>query len=301
MKKALLFTSMIVALTITTNAQIFTQNFDTCTAGGYAADCIGAPWTTWSGTVGTTEDAVVSATQSSSAPNSAYIGATTTDFVVQLGDLTTGIYDISFDLLVETGKMAYFNILNVFTLPSTFSWATDVYVRSSGYLSWTVNNVADSVPCAFDTWHEIAYTINLNADTAFMFVNGTQTASWKFSKGTLGTGTTLKLAAMDFYGATEGAVLPGYYIDNFSFAMNTTGIEENNTAIGVYPNPANDVITVTGQENNRYEIMSVTGQTLMSGQFESNNASLDISNLSSGNYIIRCIGNEVSVSQFIVE
>jgi len=299
MKKLLLFTSMIVALAITTNAQNITQDFDTCTAGGFAADCIGAPWTTWSLAPGGAEDAVVSATQSSSAPNSAYIGTTSTDFVVLLGDVTTGVYDISFDLFVENGKMAYFNIMNSFT-GGTYLWATDVYVRSSGFLSWTANNVEDSVACAFDTWHEIAYTIDLDNDTAFMFVNGTQTASWKFSKGTLGTGTSVKLAAMDFFGAAED-LQPGYYIDNFSFAINTTSIEENNNAISIYPNPANDVITVTGQESNRYEIMNVTGQTIMSGQFQSNNASLDISNLSSGNYIIRCIGNEVSVSQFIVE
>lgn len=301
MKKILLSICALLIGIVFVNAQIINENFDAYTAGSPAAQQAGAPWTTWSNAPGGAEDAIISATQSSSPSNSAYIGTTSTDFVVLLGDSTTGVYDISFDMFVETGKMAYFNIMNVFTLPSTFAWATDVYVRPSGYLSWTANNVADSVPFSFDTWYEIGYTINLDADTAFMFVNNTQVASWKFSKGTTGTGTVLNLAVMDFFGATEGGVLPGYYIDNFSFAINTTAIEENSHSISIYPNPANDVITVTGQENNRYEIMNVTGQTIMSGQFESNNASLDISNLSSGNYIIRCIGNEVSVSQFIVK
>ncbi|HPF00177.1 MAG TPA: T9SS type A sorting domain-containing protein [Bacteroidales bacterium] len=300
MKKLLLSSSLIIAFAISLSAQVnFTQNFDTCTAGDYAAECIGAPWTTWSGTVGTAEDAVVSATQSSSAPNAAYIGSTSTDFVVLLGDLTTGVYDISFDFFVENGKMGYFNIMNSFT-GGTYLWATDVYVRSTGYLSWTADNVSDSIPFAFDTWTKIGYTIDLNNDTAFMYVDDSLVNSWKFSKGTLGTGTTLKLAAMDFYGAAED-LQPGYYIDDFSFAINTTGIVENENNVSLYPNPATNAITIEGQANNRFEIFNTGGQMLLSGILNNNSETIDISTLNAGCYFIRCIGNDVTVNQFIVE
>jgi hypothetical protein len=175
-----------------------------------------------------------------------------------------------------------------------------VYVRSTGYLSWTANNVSDSIPFSFDTWYDIAYTIDLNNDTAFMFVNDTLVNSWKFSKGTLGTGTTLKLAAMDFYGAAED-LQPGYYIDNFVFAMNTTSIAENNNSVSVYPNPATDAITIEGQANSRFEIFNAAGQTLVSGMLSNNTESIDISNLNQGQYFVRCIGNDVVVKSFIVE
>jgi len=298
MKKILLFVSVLF-IGASLNAQIISQDFDTCTVGGGAADCIGAPWTTWDLTPGGPGDAIVSSTQYSSSPNSAYVGTTATDFVVQLGDVTTDVYDISFDLFVENGKMGYYNILNSFT-GGTYLWATDVYVRSSGYLSWTCNNVSDSIPFLFDTWYGIGYTIDLDNDTAFMYVNDSLVESWKFSKGTLGTGTVLKLAAMDFYGASED-LQPGYYIDNFVFGLNTVGIKENKNTLAIYPNPANDLITINGEENSRFEIFNATGQVLVSGILTSNNESIDISNLSQGNYFVRCIGSEVSVSQLVVE
>ncbi len=301
MKKFLLSTSLIIAYAISLNAQvIFSQNFDTCTATSYAAECIGAPWTTWSGTVGTTEDAVVSATQSSSAPNSAYIGATTTDFVVLLGDSTTGIYDISFDYFVETGKMGYFNILNTFA--STSVWAMECYARSSGYISWVAGGIEDSVTFSFNTWMEIGFNINLNTDTAIMSIDGTDVMGWKFSSGSAGDGTTLKLGAMDFYGASEGTVMPGFYIDDFTFEnVTSVGIAENNNAVSVYPNPASDAITIEGQANSRFEIFNTAGQTLLSGMLHNNTETIDISTLNQGHYFVRCIGSDVVVRSFIIE
>jgi len=299
MKKTVLSIFALLFGVVLLNAQIINENFDSYTAGSPAAQQAGAPWTTWSLAPGGAEDAIVSSTQSSSPSNSAYIGTTSTDFVVLLGDVTANVYDISFDLFVENGKMGYFNIMNSFT-GGTYLWATDVYVRSTGYLSWTANNVSDSIPFSFDTWYDIAYTIDLNNDTAFMFVNDTLVNSWKFSKGTLGTGTTLKLAAMDFYGAAED-LQPGYYIDNFVFAMNTTSIAENNNSVSVYPNPATDAITIEGQANSRFEIFNAAGQTLVSGMLSNNTESIDISNLNQGQYFVRCIGNDVLVKSFIVE
>ncbi len=299
MKKTVLSIFALLFGVVLLNAQIINENFDSYTAGSPAAQQAGAPWTTWSLAPGGAEDAIVSSTQSSSPSNSAYIGTTSTDFVVLLGDVTANVYDISFDLFVENGKMGYFNIMNSFT-GGTYLWATDVYVRSTGYLSWTANNVSDSIPFSFDTWYDIAYTIDLNNDTAFMFVNDTLVNSWKFSKGTLGTGTTLKLAAMDFYGAAED-LQPGYYIDNFVFAMNTTSIAENNNSVSVYPNPATDAITIEGQANSRFEIFNAAGQTLVSGMLSNNTESIDISNLNQGQYFVRCIGNDVVVKSFIVE
>ena len=135
MKKILLSISVLLICVVSLQAQVLiTQNFDALTAGAgtYAAQQLGAPWTTWAGTTGTTADPAVMTTQSSTAPNSVYIATTDNDFVCQLSDKTTGRYKLSFDIFVESGKLGYFNVLNDFA-GSTSIWAMQTYFKSNGY------------------------------------------------------------------------------------------------------------------------------------------------------------------------
>lgn len=221
MKQIFLSIALFVICAVTLQAQvIINQNFDALTAGPYAAQQLGAPWTTWSGTTGNAEDPAVSATQSVSSPNSVYVSTTSNDFVCHLNDKTTGRYKLSFSMLIETGKMGYFNILNDFA-GGTSTWAMQAYFRSNGYCIVDAGAAsADSVAYTTNTWNNIVFIIDVDDDFATMYFNGTELVSWIFSSGSFGDGTTHKLDAVNFYGLGED-LQPGYYIDNFNFEQVT--------------------------------------------------------------------------------
>jgi hypothetical protein len=57
--------------------------------------------------------------------------------------------------------------------------------------------------------------------------------------------------------------------------------------IKVYPNPANDEITVTGvAENTFYQILNLTGECLVQGLFRETSNSISIKQFASGVYIL---------------
>lgn len=213
MKKSVLFL-VVMFTTLLLQAQIVSQNFDSYTAGAKAAFTMGSPWTTWSGTTNGAEDPVFSSTQSSSPSNSVYIATTSNDFVLNLGDLTTGRYKISFKIFVETGKVGYFNILNDFAGTNSI-WAMQAYFRPTGMVSVDAGAaLVDSMAYTINAWNDIVFIVDLDDDFATMYVNGTELTSWVFSSGSYGDGTTHKLDAMNFYGWSITGYGPGYYIDD---------------------------------------------------------------------------------------
>jgi len=221
MKQVFLSIALFVICAVTLQAQvIITQNFDALTAGPYAAQQLGAPWTTWSGTTGNTEDPSVSTTQSSSAPNAVYVSTTSNDFVCHLSDKTTGRYKLGFKIFVESGKIGYFNILNDFAGSSSV-WAMQTYFKSNGYCVVDAGAAsADSLPYTTNAWHDVLFIIDVDDDFATMYLDGTELVSWAFSSGSFGDGTTHKLDAVNFYGWSDD-LQPGYYIDDFNFEQVT--------------------------------------------------------------------------------
>lgn len=223
MKQIFLSFALFIICAVTLQAQvIISQNFDALTAGAgtYAAQQLGAPWTTWSGTTGNAEDPAVMTTQAASAPNSVYIATTSNDFVCHLSDKTTGRYKLNFQIFVEAGKIGYFNILNDFAGSSSI-WAMQAYFKSNGYCVVDAGAAsADSLPYTTNAWHEVLFIIDVDDDFATMYLNGTELVSWVFSGGSFGDGTTHKLDAVNFYGWSDD-LQPGYYIDDFNFEQVT--------------------------------------------------------------------------------
>jgi len=237
MKQIFLSIALFVVCAFTLQAQvIINQNFDALTAGPYAAQQLGAPWTTWSGTTGNAEDPAVSATQSSSAPNAVYVATTSNDFVCHLGDKTTGRYKISFKLFVESGKYGYFNILNDFAGSSSI-WAMQAYFYPDGKCLVDAGAAsANKSTYNNGAWNTIDFYIDLDEDFATMMLNNADMVSWKFSSGSFGDGTTHKLDGINFYGWNNTTGTPGYYIDDFVFEQITAPAET----------PTNFSVTVNG-------------------------------------------------------
>ena len=87
---------------------------------------------------------------------------------------------------------------------------------------------------------------------------------------------------------------------NAAMCLNT-GIEANttSTAISIYPNPANDLLYIISNENNRYcgSVSSYDGKEIL--RFE-DATSIDISSLPKGIYFLRIqMKNDIRVIRFI--
>lgn len=239
MKKTLLFLFAFGILYSLSAQVIVTENFDSYTVGDHLAQTAGAPWTTWSGTTGAAEDPLISATQSSSAANSVYISTTSNDLVLDLGDSITGRYKINFKIFVETGKVAYFNILNDFA-GSNSIWAMQAYFRTNGYVSVDAGGaLVDSTTYTINDWTDIIFVIDVDDDFATMYVDSVELVSWVFSSGSYGDGTTHKLSAMNFFGWNDGAINPGYYIDDITVEKVTPPESPMNLAAVVTGNDIN--------------------------------------------------------------
>ncbi|MCF8372153.1 MAG: T9SS type A sorting domain-containing protein [Bacteroidales bacterium] len=218
MKKIYILLISIIFATISTYSQttIYSFDFENYTAGIGIASQAGTPWTTWSGTTGGSEDPVVSTDFAASGINSVKC-VTNNDLVLDLADLTTGRYQITFDIFVKTGKVAYLNLLQDFAA-SNSEWATQTYFNVNG--TGTVDANGESTGTftfTHETWVNINYIIDLDDDFATLYIDGVEIVSWKWSLGSFGSGTMVKLDAVNFYGWTDDLGNGSqFYIDDVS-------------------------------------------------------------------------------------
>jgi hypothetical protein len=220
MKKQLLLCLFLLAGAGILRAQtnLYFTNFDSYTAGGYAALQAGAPWTTWSAAPGTAEDATISTTHAYSGTNSAYV-INNNDFVLNLYDKTTGRYMVEWRMFVDSGKLGYFNFLSDFT-GSTSKWAIQGEIYHDSIFVDADGASKAKVPYAMNTWTHMQLIVDLDDDFATYYIDGVEIVSYKWSKGAQGTDNSLKLDAIDFFG-WDGTGSPvtgasGYYLDDIS-------------------------------------------------------------------------------------
>ncbi len=215
----LLWSLMLLLGSAQAQTVLFSENFDTLTAGSGIVAQSGFPWGTWSGAIGS-EDCLVSSTYASSGTQSLHIQGGK-DIVLMLSNLTTGRYKLEFDLYVTANNLAYFNLLSDFN-GSNSEWATQSYflpdqtgvIDGDGGAAASFNYLADS-------WMPVYYIIDLDDDFASFFVNNTEVWSWKYSRSTFGTEGLLALDALNFYGWSEGTYVSDFYIDNIAFSEMT--------------------------------------------------------------------------------
>ena len=77
----------------------------------------------------------------------------------------------------------------------------------------------------------------------------------------------------------------------------TTSVEENiESAIAVYPNPANDVITIANAEGQNIAIVNTLGQVVSEINNAAANQTIDISNLANGTYFVKVNAEVVKIN-----
>lgn len=129
----------------------------------------------------------------------------------------------------------------------------------------------------------------------------TGTAALSFG---LDNGWAYNMASIFFNFDTDGdtAGEKTYYFDDVTFGeWVPTDITELESDFSVYPNPAQDVINVTGisESGSQYQIFDIQGRMIDSGSLRAN-ATIAVSDLTAGSYVLIVLGeNQSEVSRFV--
>ncbi len=229
MKKVSLLIAMIAFVCGNAFAQLH-FDFDDCPEGAKIAQTLGDPWTTWSNAPGGAEDGVFGMAGGTMAAHFTYGN----DQVVQLGDHSTGVYDLEFDAYVPEGKNGYFNVLHHFA-GSNSTWAMQVYMHMTndgqnstqapghGTVHAGSNGTCD-LPCVYDEWMHFRVHVDADNDVAQLYFNVVGQseelyAEWQWSMDSFGENQADRvLGAMDFF-PPENAATSEYYLDNLEVTL----------------------------------------------------------------------------------
>ncbi len=80
-----------------------------------------------------------------------------------------------------------------------------------------------------------------------------------------------------------------------------TGINDNQTAnIEVYPNPSNGIVNIKDVENAKITVLNILGQPVYNTIANTNNVTLNLSNLETGNYYIQITKEDKTYTQKLI-
>jgi|GEM_PF-1121786 hypothetical protein len=184
-------------------------------------------WTTWSGSTGGDEDAVVSDDFAHNGDQSMLVTGTN-DMVYEFGNLTSGKYNVNFWMYMESGYGGYFNLQHAFGS----TWAMETYFLDdgTGYLSADGQEIDVTYPQ--DQWFYVENQVDLDEDLITLTIDGEEVHSWEYSQEPDGTDVpNPALDVVNFYSAAEEPADPKYYIDDFEFWLASTGLLPPSVAV----------------------------------------------------------------------
>lgn len=191
---------------------------------GYDPGLIGPQspwWTGWSQVDGGADDGEVTSAQYLSCEQALKVSEDNTDdIILLLGNRTTGSYSLSWNMYVPTGSLAYYNIQkDTDKLPNnatTADYAMEVYFNAAGAGAVSAGGANSSTfTYPYDTWFNVEHKIDLDNNTASLWIDGVKIQDWlpSWDYLTQTAGGVIQLGGVDFYGA------PGvlYYVDDVMF------------------------------------------------------------------------------------
>ena len=196
---------------MTAQTIVFSDNFDSYTAGSHLAQSSSA-WTTWSNDPGGSEDGVITTAQAASAPNSLLVNGSV-DQVYPFGNYTTGHYTVTFNMYIpSTGNGGYFNIQHV--LLQQWSYECYFYNDGTGYLKVGGSNINFTYPS--NAWFPVVMDVDMDQDQTSLTINNVLVNSWPFHyTGDATTGGVNQLAGIDLYAGAPNNLSGTYYVDDF--------------------------------------------------------------------------------------
>ena len=198
---------------------VYADDFESYTAGAHIAQSIPDFWTTWSNAPGGVEDGVFSTEFASTGVLSAMISGTN-DNVLKLGNKTSGIYHVSWEMLIPTGFAGYYNFQH-FEAPGN-EWAFEVYFdnNGTGYMNAGGANAA-TFTYTNNQWFTVENFIDLDADWAQVYFDGTMIYEWQYSLQAQGEPGTKQLGGINFYAGSTAGMTPKYFLDDIEYTAIT--------------------------------------------------------------------------------
>ena len=195
---------------------VFSDNFDSYTAGQKLCSQNNTDWTTWGNAPGTSEDAVISTEQANSASNSLKITGSN-DIIYRFSNQTSGVFDIDFNYYVpSSGSGAYFNLQHYYN--PGIEWAFECFLYNSGTGYITINNSSTNFNYPTNAWFPVKIHVDLDNNSATLTVNNTEVITWTFSNTSENTSGICQLGSVNFYAGAPNNASGTYYVDDFSFS-----------------------------------------------------------------------------------
>jgi hypothetical protein len=228
--KRILLTGIAAMFSATLFSQIFTDNFDTYTAGQDLVSQNPTDWDTWTGGAGTTEDVAISSANASSGANSLYFASTgggPNDIILRFDqEYNSGNFTLESNFFVEAGKGAYFNMQETFVVGGV--WAIDCFMLDDGTFnlkSGTTTNLSTTYPIA--QWFNMRIEIDLTANVWELFIDNVSQGTFSNPVGSI--------AILNLYPTnptTEGGNdVAGFYVDDVSFDHSVTSLPPVNGGV----------------------------------------------------------------------
>jgi len=217
MKKLLLFLfAMLASGALFSQIVLLNENMDSYATGSFLGIDNPTWFTTWSNLPGSGEDAQILTNYAHSGTKSASadLAGGQTDCLLKLGDKTTGTYEVKWWMYIETTKCGYYNIQH-FEAPGV-EWAFEIYFRTNGTIELTRGGTLITGTYPKATWFEVKNIVKLDADSIYLYINGTLLNAWPFHWINSSTIGTKQLGAVDlFAGEKSGSgETPLFYFDD---------------------------------------------------------------------------------------
>ncbi|MEL7249773.1 MAG: T9SS type A sorting domain-containing protein [Bacteroidota bacterium] len=298
--KTLLFILSLAVINSMFTQQSFFDDFES-----YTGNRIGPQserWTTWSGNEGGLEDPFI-------IPNPAFSGVKSleikgdmffpnggpVDCILKLGDQTSGLYEVSFQLYFEDADGMYYNFQH-FEIPGE-EWAFEVSCPSGGVINGQVGcellvgGATEPFTMLRGEWSKMAHIIDLDNDEATLLVNDIPIHTWPFSWQFDEMTGTNQLGGINFFPRND---FDAYVIDDVNFSL-LTSVEDQQLTTGqsqLVPNVVHDWATLSlphelTAENIVVSIWGMDGQ--LQEQFNLNGEAayaIDLNNLLAGSYFL---------------
>ena len=223
MKKILLFFSVSVFFLFlnSSNAQVFSDDFEAYVVGQRLACQNPVDWTTWTNSpCSAVEDAMISSNFAFSGTKSMLI-VQNNDLVRLHENIAAGIWYQDFMVYIPTGKSGYFNNLSDFTFGTGGYWAMECYFDlGGGGRLLTSSTITFAYPNS--SWFQVSLVVNLGTDQASLTVDNVLVHTWQWTLGASGGSGPLVLDAADFFGATADDEM---YVDNYRFSDTPVPVE----------------------------------------------------------------------------